>query len=189
MHTDSDLLIDMSQCGLLPAGIMRDGCSMIGPVWNSGNFLLRDVESHHDQPNMMKIVFRHCCRVRRLLILPASQVLRQKEFYANHRSGEEHGPRVRHGAPALRVPFLFQGRHPAGEALQGLWPVVDRRFCRGQITWPIHQTETNAMKTCGDMTECHVQMHQRHIPENSTEAKKAVGFSLPVYWANYKKQI
>ena len=40
-----------------------------GQVRNSGNILLGDRESHHDQPNM-KIAFKHYCRVCRLPMLP-----------------------------------------------------------------------------------------------------------------------
>jgi len=77
MYTDSDLSTDMSLCGLLSAGIMLDGCAMsMGARYGvPETFLVKDKcalghpESHYDQPNMMKIVFRHYLRVRLLPML------------------------------------------------------------------------------------------------------------------------
>lgn len=62
MYTDSDLSTDMSLCGVLSSGIMTDECSMsMGARYGTPGTLLVKAkslghpESHHDQPDMMKI--------------------------------------------------------------------------------------------------------------------------------------
>ena len=70
MYTDSDLSTDMSLCGLLAAGVLaKDARMSMGARYGApGTFLVKPPDfgpsghplSHFEQPNMMKIVFRHC---------------------------------------------------------------------------------------------------------------------------------
>jgi len=79
MYTDSDLSTDMALCGLLAAGMQTDGCAMaMGARYGMpGTFLVKPPDmgalghpqSHFDQPNMMKIVFRHFTRAKLLPML------------------------------------------------------------------------------------------------------------------------
>ena len=79
MYTDSDLSTDMSLCGLLAAGVLaKDARMSMGARYGApGTFLVKPPDfgpsghplSHFEQPNMMKIVFRHYVRVRLLPML------------------------------------------------------------------------------------------------------------------------
>lgn len=205
MYTDSDLSTDMSLCGLLSAGIMTDGSSMsMGARYGApGTFLVKDKtlghpESHYDQPNMMKIVFRHYLRVRLLPMLTGIYDT-QCAFKCFNLADVPHIiQQVQSMGPDFDMELLLcalQHYQKAG--------VPQGRLCKVYGTLFTEDfAESNFMASAGDpdkpfktyvdMTKGIVEMHKRYIDPTSSDAKDAaelVEFCQTLDLPKYKKMI
>jgi len=206
MYTDSDLSTDMSLCGLLSAGIMTDGCSMsMGARYGSpGTFLVKDKcalghpESHFDQPNMMKIVFRHYLRVR---LLPMLKGIYDTQCAFKCFKAED--------LPAIIDKVQSMGPDFDMELLLCALQFYQRKGVRQPQLCKVYGTlftedfaESNFMATSSDpdktfktyleMTTGILQMHRRYVDMNSYEAKSQrdlVAFCQTLDLPKYKKMI
>eukprot|EP00450_Noctiluca_scintillans_P010240 CAMPEP_0194503692 /NCGR_PEP_ID=MMETSP0253-20130528/28521_1 /TAXON_ID=2966 /ORGANISM="Noctiluca scintillans" /LENGTH=447 /DNA_ID=CAMNT_0039345997 /DNA_START=82 /DNA_END=1425 /DNA_ORIENTATION=- len=205
MYTDSDLSTDMSLCGVLSAGIMTDGCSMsMGARYGTpGTFLVKATslghpESHYDQPNMMKIVFRHYLRVRLLPMLTGIYDTQCAFKCFNVADIVQIIEQVQSMGPDFDMELLLcalQFYQKAGVQQEKLCKVYGTLFTEDFA-------ESNFMassgdpdkpfKTYADMTKGILQMHKRYIEADSAEAKAAaelVEFCRTLDVARYKKMI
>jgi len=190
MYTDSDLSTDMSLCGLLSAGMQTDGCSMsMGARYGQDEtFLVKDKcalghpASHFDQPNMMKINFRHYARMR---LLPMLQGIYDTQCAFKCFNVYD--------IPEIMAPVMSMGPDFDMELLLCALQFYQKKGVPQQKLCKVYGTlftedfaESNFAATAGDpdkpyktysdMTKGLVSMHQRYIEAGSPEAKKAADF-------------
>lgn len=206
MYTDSDLSTDMSLCGCLSAGMQTDGCSMsMGARYGqSETFLVKDKgalghpASHFDQPNMMKINFRHYVRMRLLPMLQGIYDTQCAFKCFNVYDIAEIASPVMSMGPDFDMELLLcalQYYQKKGVPQQKLCKVYGTLFTEDFA-------ESNFMasagdpdkpyKTYADMTKGLVGMHQRYIEAGSPEAKNAaelVAFCKTLDVKRYKAMI
>ena len=142
MYTDSDLSTDMSLCGLLAAGVLaKDARMSMGARYGApGTFLVKPPDfgpsghplSHFEQPNMMKIVFRHCAppgAIRR-----DSLTAHPPPPHRRPRAAAADAPgRVRHAVRVQVLPLRRPPPHPRRGAL------ARRRLRHGAAALRAHQ--------------------------------------------------
>lgn len=187
MYTDSDLSTDMSLCGLLSAGMQTDGCSMsMGARYGQAEtFLVKDKcalghpASHFDQPNMMKINFRHYVRMR---LLPMLQGIYDTQCAFKCFNVYD--------IPEIMSPVMSMGPDFDMELLLCALQHYQKKGVPQQKLCKVYGTlftedfaESNFMATAGDpdkpyktyadMTKGLVSMHQRYIEAGSPAAKNA----------------
>jgi len=206
MYTDSDLSTDMSLCGLLSSGIMKDGCSMsMGARYGMPEtFLVKDKcalghpEGHYDQPNMMKIVFRHYLRLRLLPMLTGIYDTQCAFKCFKIEDVPAIIDKVQSMGPDFDMELLLcalQYYQKKGVAQKKLCKVYGTLFTEDFA-------ESNFMASAGDpdkpfktyldMTTGILAMHKRYIEPNSKEAKQAaelVEFAKTLNLPRYKKMI
>lgn len=206
MYTDSDLSTDMSLCGVLAAGMQADGCSMsMGARYGQAEtFLVKDKsalghpQSHYDQPNMMKIVFRHFVRMRLLPMLHGIYDTQCAFKCFNV-----------HDIPEIIAPVTSLGPDFDMELLLCALQFYQKKGVPQQKLCKVYGTlftedfaESNFMATAGDpdkpyktyadMTAGLVGMHDRYIEAGSAEAKAAaelVAFCKTLDVKRYKAMI
>jgi len=191
MYTDSDLSTDMSLCGLLSAGMQTDGCSMsMGARYGTPEtFLVKDKcalghpDSHYDQPNMMKIVFRHYTRMR---LLPMLQGIYDTQCAFKCFNVYD--------IPAIIEPVQSMGPDFDMELLLCALQYYQKKGVSQKKLCKVYGTlftedfaESNFMATAGDpdkpyktyadMTKGLLTMHERYIAKGSKEAKQAEEFA------------
>lgn len=206
MYTDSDLSTDMSLCGLLSAGLQTDGCSIsMGARYGTAEtFLVKDKcalghpDSHYDQPNMMKIVFRHYTRMRLLPMLQGIYDTQCAFKCFNVYDIPEIIAPVQSMGPDFDMELLLcalQFYQKKGVAQKKLCKVYGTLFTEDFA-------ESNFMasagdpdkpfKTYADMTKGLLTMHERYIARGSKEAKNAeefVAFCKTLDVKRYKNMI
>mmetsp|Transcript_36880 Transcript_36880/g.95189 ORF Transcript_36880/g.95189 Transcript_36880/m.95189 type:complete len:224 (-) Transcript_36880:125-796(-) len=196
----------MSLCGLLSAGIMQDGCSMsMGARYGmpetflvKEKFALGHPESHYDQPNMMKIVFRHYLRVHLLPMLTgiydtqcAFKCFKVEDVPAIIDKVQSMGPDF----DMELLLCALQHYQKAGVSQEKLCKVYGTLFTEDFAESNFMATSEDPdkpFKTFVDMTKGIVAMHGRYIDSNSEEAKSAaelVEFANTLDLPRYKKMI
>lgn len=206
MYTDSDLSTDMSLCGLLSAGIMTDGCSMsMGARYGqNGTFLVKDKcalghpESHFDQPNMMKIVFRHYLRLRLLPMLAgiydtqcAFKCFRIEDVPAIIADVKSLGPDFDMEL-LLCALQMYQKRGIAREKLCKVYGTLFTEDFAESNFMASSGDPDKPFKTYFDMTKGILQMHRRYIDPKSPDAdaaKELVAFADSLDLGKYKAMI
>jgi len=207
MYTDSDLSTDMSLCGLLSAGIMIDGCSMsMGARYGMPEtFLVKDKcalghpESHYDQPNMMKIVFRHYQRVRLLPMLTgiydtqcAFKCFKLKHIPEIIEQVKSMGPDFDMELLLCALKFYQQKKGVPQAKLCKVYPTLFTEDFAESNFMATSADPDKPFKTYVDMTKGILQMHERYVDAGSKEAKDAeplVEFCKTLDLPRYKAMI
>lgn len=206
MYTDSDLSTDMSLCGLLSAGIMTDGCSMsMGARYGMPEtFLVKDKcalghpDSHFDQPNMMKIVFRHYTRIRLLPMLTGIYDTQCAFKCFTLQDIPAIIDKVQSMGPDFDMELLLcalQYYQSQGVAQKNLCKVYGTLFTEDFAESNFMATSSDPdrpFKTYHEMTKGILAMHNRYIKPQSVEAQQAtelVEFCKALDLPAYKKMI
>jgi len=205
MYTDSDLSTDMSLCGLLSAGMQTDGCSIsMGARYGTPEtFLVKEKclghpESHYDQPNMMKIVFRHYARIRMLPMLEGIYDTQCAFKCFNVYDIPAIIEPVKRLGPDFDMELLLcalQFYQKKGVAQKKLCKVYGTLFTEDFAESNFSATAGDPdkpYKTYTDMTKGLIAMHQRYIAAGSKEAKQAeelVAFCKTLDVKRYKNMI
>mmetsp|Transcript_94675 Transcript_94675/g.306225 ORF Transcript_94675/g.306225 Transcript_94675/m.306225 type:complete len:522 (+) Transcript_94675:104-1669(+) len=204
MYTDSDLSTDMSLCGLLSAGIMTDGCSMsMGARYGvPESFLVKDKsalghpESHYDQPNMMKIVFRHYLRLRLLPMLTgffdtqcAFKCFKIEDIPQIIDKVQSMGRDFDTDLLLCALQFYQKQGIPQNKLCKVYGTLFTEDFAESNFMASADDPDKN-YKTYGGMMDALVGMHERFIEPDSEEAKAAkdlAEFCRGMPWETYKK--
>jgi len=206
MYTDSDLSTDMSLCGLLSAGILTDGCCMsMGARYGMPEtFLVKDKcalghpESHYDQPNMMKIVFRHYQRVRLLPMLKgiydtqcAFKCFKVEDLPAIIDQVQSMGPDFDMELLLCALQY-YQKKGIRQWTLCKVYPTLFTEDFAESNFMASSSDPDKPYKTYLDMVKAINSMHERYIDPKSAEAsnaKELVAFCKALDFAGYKKMI
>jgi len=206
MYTDSDLSTDMSLCGLLSAGMLTDGCAMsMGARYGmEGTFLVKDKcalghpQSHFDQPNMMKIVFRHYCRVRMLPMLTgiydtqcAFKCFKLADIPAIIDQVMSMGPDFDMELLLCALQF-YQKAGWSQPHLCKVYPTLFTEDFAESNFMASSGDPDKPFKTYVDMTKGILAMHERYMDPASEEAKEAeplAEFCRSIDLPGYKKMI
>lgn len=205
MYTDSDLSTDMSLCGFLSAGMLVDGCSMsMGARYGTpGTFLVKErtlghPESHYDQPNMMKIVFRHYLRVRLLPMLTgiydtqcAFKCFKLADVPKIIQKVQSMGPDFDMELLLCALTYYQKAGIPQEKLCRVYGTLFTEDFAESNFMASSGDPD-KPYKTYLDMTKGIVDMHRRYVDVNSKEAKQAaelVKFCGTLDLPRYKKMI
>lgn len=205
MYTDSDLSTDMSLCGLLASGILDGHDMSMGARYGMPEtFLVKPPDygasghplSHFEQPNMMKIAFRHYTR-KRLLPMLASIYDTQCAFKCFHT--KDVMPIIEQvksmGADfdmELLLCALTYYKTQGREKMCHVSPTLFTEDFAESNFMASSEDPDKPFKTYAAMTTGLADMHERYIPAESPEAEAAKDFKefcRGLTWEMYKNMI
>lgn len=204
MYTDSDLSTDLSLVGELAHGCFNTKMSMGARYGSPGTFLVKPPDqgasghpqSHYEQPNMMKIVFRHYLRTRLLPMLEG--IMDTQCAFKCFRSLDLVSilPDVMSTTADFDMELLLCAltyyRKKGADNLVTVIPTVFTEDFAESNFMASSSDPDKPYKTYAGMTDALIEMHERYVPADSPEHEKAkdlIEFGKKLDWQAYKRMI
>lgn len=205
MYTDSDLSTDMSLVGELAYGSFTSKISMGARYGYPGTFLVKPPDqgasghpqSHYEQPNMMKIVFRHYLRTRLLPMLEgnmdtqcAFKCFRALDLLQILPSVQS--TQADFDMELLLCALTHYRDNGAGENIVTIIPTLFTEDFAESNFMASSADPDMPYKTYAGMTNALIDMHERYVPADGADhenAKDLIEFGKKLDWEAYKRMI